>query len=170
MQNWVNSGNPSTAITSVMAILSRAAEDFGSAEGAETRRVSSNDNPAHELPAPSRCDGDDIVRPPAKAGGLSKQESPSRCDGKADQTYVILALRAWLYFNGTNRRANYLRVNSQLYWTLIVGEKPMFQAPCWYFPAGGGVWGFDATAGTGSVFSNGEPTKEAILDLGFAGN
>ena len=83
----------------------------------------------------------------------------------SDQTYVILALRAWLYFNGTNRRANYLRVNSQLYWTLIVGEKPMFQAPCWYFPAGGGTWGFDATAGTGSVFSNGSPTQEAILKL-----
>ena len=83
----------------------------------------------------------------------------------SDQTYVILALRAWLYFNGTNRRANYLRVNSQLYWTLIVGEKPMFQAPCWYFPSGGGVWGFDATAATGSVFNNGEPTQEAILKL-----
>jgi len=83
----------------------------------------------------------------------------------SDQTYVILALRAWLYFNGTNRRANYLRVNSQLYWTLIVGEKPMFQAPCWYFPAGGGTWGFDATAGTGSIFSNGVPSQEALLKL-----
>jgi len=83
----------------------------------------------------------------------------------SDQTYVILALRASLYFNGTNRRANYLRVNSQLYWTLIVGEKPMFQAPCWYFPAGGGVWGFDATPATGSIFANGEPSQEAILKL-----
>lgn len=83
----------------------------------------------------------------------------------SDQTYVILALRAWLYFNGTNRRANYLRVNSQLYWTLIVGEKPMFSAPCWYFPSGGGTWGFDATPATGSIFNNGEPTQEAILKL-----
>jgi hypothetical protein len=83
----------------------------------------------------------------------------------SDQTYVILALRAWLYFNGTSRRENYLRVNSQLYWTLIVGEKPMFQAPCWYFPSGGGTWGFDATPGTGSIFSNGEPSQEAILKL-----
>ena len=83
----------------------------------------------------------------------------------SDQTYVILALRASLYFNGTNRRANYLRVNSHLYWTLIVGEKPMFQAPCWYFPAGGGVWGFDATPATGSIFANGEPSQEAILKL-----
>lgn len=80
----------------------------------------------------------------------------------SDQTYVILALRAWLYFNGTSRRTNYLTVNSQLYWTLIVGEKPMFSAPCWYFPAGGGTFGYDASA---SVFSNGEPTQEAILKL-----
>lgn len=80
----------------------------------------------------------------------------------SDQTYVILALRAWLYFNGTNRRANYLHVNSQLYWTLIVGEKPMFLAPCWYFPAGGGTWGFDSVT---SVFSNGVPSQEAILKL-----
>jgi hypothetical protein len=84
----------------------------------------------------------------------------------SDQTYVILALRAWLYFNGTGRRANYLRVNAQLYWTLIVGEKPMFQAPCWYFPAGGGTWGFDANVGNGgSIFNNGEPSQEAILKL-----
>lgn len=80
----------------------------------------------------------------------------------SDQTYVILALRAWLYFDGTNRRANYLHVNSQLYWTLIVGEKPMFSAPCWYFPAGGGTWGFDSVS---SVFNNGTPSQEAILKL-----
>lgn len=83
----------------------------------------------------------------------------------SDQTYVILALRAWLYFDGTNRRANYLRVASQLYFTLTLGDKPQFQAPCWYFPAGGGVWGFDATATTGSILNNGEPTQESILKL-----
>jgi hypothetical protein len=80
----------------------------------------------------------------------------------SDQTYVILALRAYLYFNGTNRRANYLHVASQLYFTLTVGDKPAFQAPCWYYPAGGGIWGFDATT---SIFSNGDPTQEAILKL-----
>lgn len=46
----------------------------------------------------------------------------------------MLALRCWLYFDGTNKRANYLGVASQLYWTLIVGNKPMFQAP--YFQCG----------------------------------
>ena len=83
----------------------------------------------------------------------------------SDQTYVILALRCWLYFDGTNRRANYLRVASQLYFTLTLGDKPQFQAPCWYFPAGGGIWGFDATATTGSIFNHGDPTQESILKL-----
>jgi hypothetical protein len=80
----------------------------------------------------------------------------------SDQTYVMLALRCWLFFLGTNRRANYMGVAAQLYFTLTVGEKPMFQAPCWYHPAGGGVWGFDATT---SIFNLGEPTQEAILKL-----
>lgn len=80
----------------------------------------------------------------------------------SDQTYVILALRCWLYFDGTNRRANYLRVASQLYFTLTVGDKPAFQAPCWYFPAGGGIFGLDAST---SIFNLGDPTQEAILKL-----
>lgn len=80
----------------------------------------------------------------------------------SDQTYVILALRCFLFFDGTNRRANYLNVMSQLFWTLIVGTKPMFQAPCWYHPAGGGIWGFD---GTNSIFNHGTPEQGAILKL-----
>ena len=80
----------------------------------------------------------------------------------SDQTYVCLALRCWLYFDGTNRRANYLRVASQLYFTFSLGDKPQFSAPAWYFPAGGGIWGLDATT---SVFNLGEPTQESILKL-----
>jgi hypothetical protein len=82
----------------------------------------------------------------------------------SDQTFVCLAIRCWLYFQGTNARANYLNVAAQLYWTLIVGNKPQFQAPCWYHPAGGGIWGFDATAGD-AVFNNGTPEQPAILKL-----
>lgn len=80
----------------------------------------------------------------------------------SDATYVILALRCWLFFDGTNRRDNYLNVTSQLFWTLTVGNKPMFQAPCWYFPAGGGVWGFDSTS---SIMNHGTPEQGAILKL-----
>lgn len=80
----------------------------------------------------------------------------------SDQTYVMLALRCWTYFEGTNARTNYLGVASQLYFTLIVGEKPMFQAPAWYMPSGGGVWGFDSAS---AIYNMGEPTQEAILKL-----
>ena len=83
----------------------------------------------------------------------------------SDQTFIVLAMRAYLFFDGTNRRANYQRVSSQLFFTLTLGDKPQFVAPCWYFPAGGGVWGFDASASTGSIFNNGEPTQEALMKL-----
>lgn len=80
----------------------------------------------------------------------------------SDQTYVILALRCWLYFDGTNARTFYQQVSSQLYFTLTLGDKPQFVAPCWYHPAGGGVFGFDATD---SVFNNGWPSQDSILKL-----
>jgi hypothetical protein len=80
----------------------------------------------------------------------------------SDQTYVALALRAFCYFDGTNRRANYLNTAVQLYFTLQVGEKPMFTAPTWYKPAGGGIWGFDSTT---SIFNNGTPDQQAFLKL-----
>jgi len=80
----------------------------------------------------------------------------------SDQTYVILALRCWLYFDGANARTFYQQVSSQLYFTLTLGDKPQFVAPCWYHPAGGGVFGFDATD---SVFNNGWPSQDSILKL-----
>lgn len=80
----------------------------------------------------------------------------------SDQTYVILALRCWLYFDGTNHRDLYLQTLSQLYFTLTLGDKPQFTAPAWYFPAGGGAYGFDAAA---SVLNNGYPSQQAILKL-----
>jgi hypothetical protein len=80
----------------------------------------------------------------------------------SDQTYVILALRAWLYFDGTSSRDLYLQTVSQLYFTLTLGDKPQFVAPCWYHPAGGGIYGFDASE---AVFNNGYPSQQAILKL-----
>lgn len=80
----------------------------------------------------------------------------------ADQTYVTLALRCWLYFDGTNARTLYQQTVSQLYFTYNLGDKPQFTAPCWYFPAGGGIHGFDATT---AVFNHGTPSHEAILKL-----
>jgi hypothetical protein len=41
-------------------------------------------------------------------------------------------------------------------------DKPQFVAPCWYFPAGGGIYGLDATT---AVFNNGMPTQQSIMKL-----
>jgi hypothetical protein len=86
----------------------------------------------------------------------------------ADQTYVTLALRAYLFFDGTNMRSNYLNVSSQLYFTYQLGDKPVFQAACWYFPAGGGIYGTpDSAAGANghAILNLGYPSQGAILKL-----
>lgn len=80
----------------------------------------------------------------------------------ADQTYVVLALRCWLYFDGTTHRDLYLQTVSQLYFTFTLGDKPQFVAPAWYHPAGGGIYGVDTTD---SVLNNGYPSQQSILKL-----
>ena len=82
----------------------------------------------------------------------------------SDQTFVALSLRSFLYFDGTDVRALYQQVSSQLYFTLTVGEKPAFSSPCWYLPQGGGIWGSDSSAAPG-IFTNGFPSQDAILKL-----
>jgi hypothetical protein len=86
----------------------------------------------------------------------------------ADQTYVILALRCWMMFQGTNRYNNYVNVINQLFFQLTLGDKPVFQAQAWYFPAGGGLYsGGPATTGggEGSLINNGYPSQGAIMKL-----
>lgn len=83
----------------------------------------------------------------------------------SDQTFVTLALRAFLYFDGINARANYLQVSSQLYFTLTLGDKPQFVAPCWYFPAGGGTWSGGGDPANAAVYGNGVPGQSEIMRL-----
>lgn len=65
---------PYVGVTTDTVILSEAAEGTGSAERAETRKLSPNNNASHERPAPySLREGEDIVRTPAKAGECHKQ-------------------------------------------------------------------------------------------------
>lgn len=98
----------------------------------------------------------------ANVGDLSLTNMAVAGQLASDQTYVVLALRCWLFFDGTNRRDLYLQTVSQLYFTFTLGEKPQFVAPCWYHPAGGGIYGTDTTA---SVLNNGYPSQQAILKL-----
>jgi hypothetical protein len=144
------------------AISSQAAER--SVEGSTDRSWSLSETvKTHERATPH--EGEDISWSAARAveAELKRSAITLRAGQLAsDQTYVALALRAWLFFDGTNSRANYLGTLSQLYFTLTLGDKPMFVAPCWYFPAGGGIYGLDATT---AVFNNGYPSASSIMKL-----
>lgn len=106
----------------------------------------------------------------------------------SDQTYVIKVLRSVLWFQGladsefaaygslpdlsasatgTNSRAEdlYMLMAYGAYFTLVVGDKPMFNAPLWYVPAGGGPAGF-TTENSRHIITNGAASHEAILKLG----
>jgi hypothetical protein len=106
----------------------------------------------------------------------------------SDQTYVIKVLRAVLWFQGldddefgafgslpdlqtqaagSNSRAEdlYALMAYGSSFQLNVGDKPMFTAPLWYAPAGGGPSGF-STENSRHVITNGVASHEAILKLG----
>jgi hypothetical protein len=112
--------------------------------------------PAAPIPPSSRLFGN------ANVGNLSLTNLQVAGQLASDQTYVILSLRCWLFFDGLNARTNYQQVTSQLYFTLNLGDKPQFQAPIWYTPAGGGLHGFDSTT---PIYNLGMPTQESILKL-----
>lgn len=106
----------------------------------------------------------------------------------SDQTYIIKVLRTVLWFQGlndsefgafgslpslqasatgTNSRAEdlYMLMAYGAYFQLTVGDKPMFTAPLWYTPAGGGPAGF-TTENSRHAITNGVASHEAILKLG----
>lgn len=80
----------------------------------------------------------------------------------SDETYIILAIRAWLFFTGSNALLQYQLACNQMYLSLNVGDKPQFSGPVWLFPAGGGIHGFDSAT---PAMTNGVPSAEAILKL-----
>ena len=80
----------------------------------------------------------------------------------SDNTYVVLALRVWLWFKGDNALAMYQLCVHQMFLQFIVGDKPQFAAQAWYFPSGGGIWGHDSTT---PAMVNGLPSQQAILKL-----
>lgn len=99
----------------------------------------------------------------ANIGNLALTNLQAAGQFVSDQTFVVLAMRCYLFFRGANAVRNYQEVSNQLYWTVEVGDKPLFQAPTWYFPAGGGIDGFDAA---GANLNNGTPSHEGIMRLG----
>jgi len=99
----------------------------------------------------------------ANIGNLSLTNMKAAGVLSSDQTFVVLSMRAWLYFRGASDGDMYAGCASQLMWTLEIGDKPFFQAPCWYFGAGGGIAGADPK---GANLNLGTPDHKGILKLG----
>ena len=78
----------------------------------------------------------------------------------SDNTYIVLALRCWLWFTGASALLMYQLCVTQLYLQLNVGDKPQFSGPAWIFPAGGGIFGFDSAT---PAMVNGVPAVQSIL-------
>jgi len=90
----------------------------------------------------------------------------------AGQTYLILAIRCFLYFRGCvtvgvlpiNDMIMYHHAIAQLYFQLNIGNKEYLAAPAWYLPSGGGLAG-DVGTSTDSFFTNGMPSHGSMLRL-----
>lgn len=78
----------------------------------------------------------------------------------SDNSYIVLALRCFVNFTGTSALLQYQLTMNQLYLQLVVADKPQFSGPAWFFPAGGGIFGFDSST---PAMSNGMPSTEAVL-------
>jgi hypothetical protein len=72
----------------------------------------------------------------------------------SDNTYVVLALRVWLWFKSTNALIMYQLAVHQMFLQFIVGDKPQFAAQAWYFPSGGGIWGHDWVGNVGNAYGD----------------
>lgn len=81
----------------------------------------------------------------------------------SDQSYIVLAMRVWLWFVGSSALLLYQLAVNQMYVSLVMGDKAQFSGPCWLFPSGGGIWGYDSA--TPSMV-NGIPSAESILKFG----
>jgi len=81
----------------------------------------------------------------------------------SDESFVTLAIRVFLWFIGDNALLMYQLCVNQMYCSFVTGPKTQFVSPCWFFPQGGGIWGYDSTT---PAMTNGIPSNEAILKLG----
>jgi hypothetical protein len=124
----------------------------------------------------------------ANIGDLAKTNLDQAGQLASDQTYIIKTLRCSMHFQGlddtefgafgslpdlqagaagSNSRAAdlYGLMAYGAFFNLTVGSKPMFSAPLWYVPAGGGPSGF-TTENSRNVITNGVASDEAVMHLG----
>jgi hypothetical protein len=106
----------------------------------------------------------------------------------SDQTYIVKVLRVLMWFraldanfaaygdlpalNGNTTATNtrmldlYSLMAYGAYFQAVTGDKPIFTAPLWYAPQGGGPSGF-TTENSQSIVTNGEASTQAVLKLGM---
>jgi hypothetical protein len=90
------------------------------------------------------------------------------------RTMQVKALRVATFFRAGLNCANpsyvvhrlYLQCQMQLFWSLVVGDKPMFVAGTHYIPLGAGIYGDVGGSTDLVVLNNGSPTHTALLRLG----
>ena len=70
------------------------------------------------------------------------------------------------YFPAYSVHRLYMQCQMQLFWTLIVGDKPMLVAGTHYIPLGSGIWGDIGSDTTLVVMNNANATQDALLRLG----
>ena len=103
---------------------------------------------------------------------ISNMETPGILPGT--QTYLLLAMRCWLYFHNfqgggggalaQNDFDLYSHAMLCLYWQLNIDQKRYFVAPSWYLNAGGGLSG-DLGNNPAVHFTNGRPGAKDIMTL-----
>lgn len=106
-----------------------------------------------------------------RAGNVSITNMNTSSTLPGNQTYLLLAMRVWLYFRGCanvggtiNDWIMYHHAVMSLYWELNIDEKTYFVAPSWYLNAGGGLHG-DMGTSTDVYFTNGLPGASEIMTL-----
>lgn len=90
------------------------------------------------------------------------------------RTMQVKAIRVGTFFRAGWNTVNpsyivhrlYLHCQMQLFWSLVVGDKPMFVAGTHYIPLGAGIYGDVGGSTDLVVLNNGSPTHAALLRLG----
>ena len=96
----------------------------------------------------------------------------------ADRTFKIKALRCLTHFRAGELTAGlvgspayyvhrlYLQCQSQLFWTVSIGDKPQFISGTHYVPMAAGIYGDIGGDTTLVLINNGEPGHDHLLRLG----
>lgn len=108
-----------------------------------------------------------------RAGNIAVTNMTTAAMLPGNQTYLLLAMRVWLYFRWCGVGGvglvlpdflMYHHAVLSLYWVLEIDQKTYFTAPTWYLNAGGGLHG-DVGGGTDVYFTNGVPGADSIMAL-----